>query len=136
MATQSYFHILAALLDLLHILLMLFILFGWLIPRFRIMHLMIIVLTGLSWMVFGSSNAYGNCILTEWHWQILAQTGETGLPETYAQYLFGRITGISIAKGTALAWTRSVWLLSFILSLVIVLREYNNEHNIEATERN
>jgi hypothetical protein len=134
MAPNSLLFSLAVFSDACHILLMLFILSGWFFPRLRLAHFIVIALTGLSWLVFGHGNAYGNCILTEWHWQILTKLGETDLPETYAQYLFERITGISLMKGTALAFTRSAWLFSFILSLVLLSRRYFSNYKLKAVK--
>ena len=124
MVSNSLLLFLAVFLDSCHIFLMLFILTAWLFPRLRLAHFMVVILTGISWLLFGQENAFGNCILTEWHWRILGSMGETGLPETYAQYLFARITGISVMKDTALAVTRSAWLLSLALSLVLLIRKY------------
>lgn len=132
MASNSFLLFLAIISDTCHILLMIFILSGWFFPRLHLVHFIVIALTGISWLVFGHGNAYGNCILTEWHWQILAKLGETDLPETYTQYLLKRITGISVMKGTALAFTRTAWLLSFILSLVLVTRNYYSYFRLKA----
>jgi hypothetical protein len=134
MDSNSLFFFLAFSLDACHVLLMLFIVSGWLFPRLRLAHFIVIALTGLSWLIFGHGNAYGNCILTEWHWQILAKLGETDLPETYAQYLFERFTGVSVMKGTAMAWTRSAWLLSFILSLVLLSRRYYSSYRLKTVK--
>jgi hypothetical protein len=134
MASNSFLFLLAVFLDSCHILLILFILSGWIFSRLRLAHFIVITLTGLSWLVFGHGNPYGNCILTEWHWQILTKLGETDLPETYAQYLFERITGISVLKTTALVLTRTAWLLTFILSLVLVARRYYSSYKLKAAK--
>lgn len=122
MTSIEQLRILATLLNIFHISLVSFILFGWIFPGIRKTHLAIVALTGISWMIFSSVNVYGDCIITEWHWQILSRLGKTDLPETYTQYLFERITGILVMKGTALTITRMVWLFIFILSLALVTR--------------
>lgn len=124
MASNSILYFLAVLLDACHIFLMIFILTGWLFQRVRLAHFLVVVLTGLSWLTIGQGNGFGNCMLTEWHWQILRNLGETDHPETYAQYLFERITGITVRKDTSMAITRSAWLLSLILSSVLLFRQY------------
>lgn len=122
MTSIEQLRILATLLNIFHISLVSFILIGWIFPGIRKTHLAIVALTGISWMIFSSVNVYGDCIITEWHWQILSRLGKTDLPETYTQYLFERITGILVMKGTALTITRMVWLFIFILSLALVTR--------------
>jgi len=101
--------------DILHILLVIFIVSGWLFPDLRKMHLVVVLLTGCSWIIFG--NELNNCILTEWHFNILRKMGIINLPDTYTQYALKRITGLAIPKTTALLITRICWLLSLFLSI-------------------
>ncbi len=61
-------------------------------------------------------------MLTKWQWKILLKLRETDLPETYAQYLFTRITGIPFTNGVAMTVTRIAWSGIFILSLFLVVR--------------
>jgi hypothetical protein len=75
-----------------------------------------------------------HCILTDWHWQILHKLGETKLPETYTQYLFERITGMSVKKATALTITRSSWLFELILSTALVFRKSISELKLKFIE--
>ncbi len=127
MTSIEQLRILATILNIFHITLVSFILFGWIFPGIRKTHLAIVALTGISWMIFSSVNVYGDCIITEWHWQILSKLGKTDLPETYSQYLFERITGVLVMKDTALTITRMVWLFIFILSLALVTRPLPRE---------
>lgn len=129
MTSVENLRILAGMLEIFHISLMLFILSGWVFSGLRPAHLLIVALTGLSWLIFGRINIYSECIITEWQWQILYKLGETDLPETYAQYLFTKITGISLITGSALAIKRIAWLLIFLLSLWLVTRSYLKRNN-------
>ena len=101
--------------DILHILLVIFIVSGWFFPDLRKMHLVVVLLTGCSWIIFG--NELNNCILTEWHFNILRKMGIINLPDTYTQYALKRITGLAIPKTMALLITRICWLLSLLLSI-------------------
>lgn len=134
MASIGFLYFLDILLDLTHIFLVLFILFGWLFPRFREVHLVVILLTGFSWLIFSEGNTFGHCILTDWHWEVLRKLGETNLPETYTQYLFERVTGMPVQKATALTITRSSWLLSLIFSSVLVFRKYACARRLRVTD--
>jgi len=134
MASMSFLYFLDILLDFTHVFLVLFILFGWLYPRFRKVHFVVLLLTGFSWLIFSKGDTFGHCILTDWHWHILRELGETNLPETYTQYLFERMTGMPVPKATALTITRSLWLLSLILSSVLVFRKYICERRLKVTD--
>ena len=134
MASMSFLYILDIFLDLTHIFLVLFILSGWLFPRFREVHLAVILLTGFSWLIFSGGDTFGHCILTDWHWEVLRKLGETNLPETYTQYLFERVTGIPVQRATALTITRSSWLFSLIFSSVLVLRKYVCARRLRVTD--
>ncbi len=134
MGSINFLYFLDNFLDFTHIFLVLFILFGWLYPRFRKLHLVVLLLTGFSWLIFSKGNTFGHCILTDWHWHILRKLGETSLPETYTQYIFERMTGIPVHKATALTITRLSWLLSLILSSVLVFRNYVCERRLKVTD--
>ncbi len=134
MASVSFLSFLDLFLDLTHIFLVLFIVFGWLFPRFRELHLVVLLLTGFSWLIFSTGNDFGHCILTDWHWHILRKLGEINLPETYTQYFFERMTGMPVQKATALTISRSSWLLSLILSSVLVFRKYICERRLKVTD--
>jgi len=101
--------------DIFHFLLVIFIVSGWLFPHLRRIHLVVVLLTGCSWIIFG--HELSNCILTDWHFNILRKMGKINLPDTYTQYALKRITGLAIPKTTALLITRLCWLLSLLLSI-------------------
>jgi hypothetical protein len=119
MAPPVFLSVLDKILDLSHLLLMSVILFGWMIRRFRNVHLIITLLTGISWLVYMPLYWFGYCIITEWHWQILSEMGMTNLPETYAQYIIERVTGLLIQKENAQALVLYCWSGSLIMSLIL-----------------
>ena len=134
MASVSSLQFLNIFLDLFHLSLMLLILFGWMIPRIRKIHLIVALLIGITWLIFLQSKGIGYCILTDWHWQILMKLGKTNLPDTYAQYLYVRLTGLTIQKNTAQTIILYYWLGSLILSSVLVFRKYLYIRKLKVTE--
>ncbi len=76
-----------------HSALILFVLFGWILRPLRTIHLIVVLLTGASWFILGLFYGIGYCPLTDWHWQVLRQLGETGLPPAYVQYILQRSCG-------------------------------------------
>ena len=79
----------------LHGVLVLFNLTGWIWPRTRRLHLIVISLTVLSWFGLGLFYGWGYCPSTDWHWQVKRKLGETGLPNSYVKYYLDRLTGLS-----------------------------------------
>jgi hypothetical protein len=79
-----------------HTVLVLFNMFGWLVKSWRKLHLIVIGLTFVSWFLLGFWYGWGYCILTDWHWRILAEKGETGMPDSYISYLLVRFFGLEL----------------------------------------
>ncbi len=107
-----------------HSFFILFILFGWLVPRLRMLHLACVLLTGASWFILGIFYGIGYCPLTEWHWQVLRELGKTGLPLSYVQYILHRLLGIFISASTADTITLLGWLASLVISVFLQVRKY------------
>ncbi len=107
-----------------HSALILFNLFGWIVPRLRKAHLVCVLLTGGSWFVLGLFYGIGYCPLTDWHWQVLMKMGETGLPASYVQYILERITGISISARTADLATVIGWGMALIIAAYFQVKRF------------
>ena len=86
-------HLLDIGLTILHILLMVFNLTGWIWLRTRKLHLITLLATATSWFILGIWNGFGYCILTDWHWSIKEKLGETNLPNSFVKYIADKITG-------------------------------------------
>ncbi|MBC9797928.1 DUF2784 domain-containing protein [Sinomicrobium weinanense] len=76
-----------------HTALVLFNLFGWLVPRWRKWHLFSLLITLFSWVILGFWKGFGYCFLTDWHYRVLFQMGYDKLPESYISFLISYITG-------------------------------------------
>lgn len=81
---------------LFHTALIIFNLFGWIWKPLQKWHLLTISLTFISWLGLGIWYGWGYCPLTDWHWDILRQMGEKGLPNSYVSYLFQRLLGLKL----------------------------------------
>lgn len=89
------YHILDAAFIVFHTAIVVFNLTGWIWPRTRRLHLLVIGLTCLSWFGLGVFYGWGYCPSTDWHWQVKRRLGETNLPSSYVKYYLDRLTGIS-----------------------------------------
>ena len=108
----------------LHMLLILFHLFGWLWRPLRPYHFASLNLTLLSWTVLGFFFGFGYCPLTEWHWQSLMASGlaRSELPNSYVTYVFMLTLDQKEPPRNELVFdvvvavaTVGVWIVSFVL---------------------
>lgn len=76
-----------------HTALVLFNLLGWMIPRYRRLHLITIVATALSWFVLGYWYGWGYCLCTDWHWQVREAMGLYDHSPSYIHFLILKLTG-------------------------------------------
>ncbi|MBD0351848.1 MAG: DUF2784 domain-containing protein [Bacteroidota bacterium] len=116
-------HILDFLLTVVHLAIITFNLFGWILPATRRAHLISILLTAISWFVLGIWFGTGYCPVTDWQWQVKEKLGEVHLPASFIKYFADKWTGrdfdpdvINIITATcfAIAALLSVW-VNFIL---------------------
>ena len=77
---------------LLHLLVIFFNLFGWIWKKTRKPHLIVLAATLFSWFILGLKYGLGYCFLTDWHWEIKMELGETNLPNSFIKYFFDQYT--------------------------------------------
>ncbi|HVN57555.1 MAG TPA: DUF2784 domain-containing protein [Bacteroidales bacterium] len=107
-----------------HTSVILFNLFGWIWKRTRVANLILLLLTGSSWLVLGLIvGSPGYCPLTDWHFRILEKMGHTGLPVSYVKYLADRITGLDFNPSLVDTVTLIALLLALGLSVLLNTRD-------------
>ncbi len=100
-----------------HLLLVLFVLTGWIWRRTRPWHLAAVLLTLASWFILGIKYGIGYCPLTDWHFQVLRNLGETNLPNSYISYIILRFLGLEVAQNTVDIITVLAAIFALIASL-------------------
>jgi hypothetical protein len=85
--------VLDLLLTLLHLIIIVFNLFGWIFPVTRKANFICILLTAFCWFVLGIWFGWGYCPITDWQWRVKEQLGETNLPASFITYYADKITG-------------------------------------------
>ena len=89
-------HLLDLFLTVFHSAFVLFIVFGWLLPKFRKYHVTAILLTLVAWLLLGLyKGVIGYCPLTDWHWDVKRALGETGMPSSFIEYMVEKILGLN-----------------------------------------
>jgi len=110
---------------LFHTSLIFFNLFGWIWRKTRILNLILLGLTGASWLFLGLIvGTLGYCPLTDWHFNVLNKLGESGLPSSYVKYLADRLTGLDLNPSLVDHITLYAFLTALIISLVLNIRSY------------
>lgn len=84
-------HFLDIFFTVIHILLIIFNLSGWVWKKTRRWHLLVLALTAASWGILGIWHGWGYCPLTDWHWDVKEKLGETNLPNSFVKYVFDNI---------------------------------------------
>jgi hypothetical protein len=111
-----------------HTLLIFFNLFGWIWKRTRKLNLIVLLLTGASWVILGFVvGTIGYCPLTDWHFSILAKMGETNLPDSYIKYLADRLTGMNFDPVIVYQTTLYTYLAALGISSIINTIDYNTD---------
>ncbi|MEK6153996.1 DUF2784 domain-containing protein [Flavobacteriaceae bacterium 3-367] len=105
-----------------HTVLILFNLFGWLYPKTRKLNLITLLATFGSWGLLGLWKGWGYCFLTDWHYEVLRQLGEQGMPHSYIAFLVEKITGWLPETGLVNALTLGLAVLALLCSLWVNLR--------------
>ena len=129
------YHILDILFVLFHTALILFNLSGWIWRKTRVLHLVVILATGVSWLFLGLLvGTIGYCPLTDWHFIILGKLGKTGLPSSYIKYLADRLTGMDFNSSMIDNITLYVFIIALGFSLSLNIRDF--KRNITGRSHN
>ena len=120
-----FWHILDIFFVIFHTALALFNLFGWILKRTRKLNLIILILTGASWLFLGMIvGTLGYCPLTDWHFTILEKLGRKDLPTSYIKYLADRLTGLEINASMVDKFTIYFFLAALAISIFFNLKDF------------
>jgi hypothetical protein len=103
----------------LHIVIILFNLFGWIWNRTRKLHLIVVFATIFSWLVLGIKYGLGYCFLTDWHWEIKRKIGESELPASFIKYFLDRFTPFQFTAHTVDLLTGIIFSAVAIITIYI-----------------
>jgi len=112
-----------------HTFTILFNLFGWIWKRTRKYNLILLLLTGGSWLFLGLLvGTLGYCPFTDWHFEVLEKLGRTDLPLSYIKYLADRLTGLNFSSSLVDNITLYSFLTALIISLFLNIKDYRKAH--------
>ncbi len=108
---------------LFHTVLILFNVFGWIVPRWRFANLITLSLTAFSWFVLGIYYGTGYCPFTDWHWKVRQLLGYNDQTNSYIHFLILKITGINLPENWVERTTVIVFFTAFSISLYFYLKK-------------
>ena len=105
------------LLTLVHLVLIGFNLFAWIIRRWRRAHLITVAATAGSWFVLGIWFGTGYCPITDWQWQVKEKLGESNLPASFVKYMADKLTGQDFEP----AFIDGITLGTFVMAAILAV---------------
>jgi hypothetical protein len=108
---------------LFHSALILFNVFGWIVPRWRFANLITLFLTAFSWFALGIWFGIGYCPFTDWHWKVRQLLGYNDQSNSYIHFLILKITGINLPENWVDTTTVIVFFTAFSISLYFALKK-------------
>jgi hypothetical protein len=108
---------------LFHSALIVFNVFGWIVPRWRFANLISLSLTAFSWFVLGIWFGIGYCPFTDWHWKVRQLLGYNDSSISYIHFLILKITGINLPENWVDTMTVIVFFTAFFISIYFALKE-------------
>ena len=100
-----------------HLLIIGFNLFGWIWPKTRKLHLIVVTTSLLCWFGLGIWYGWGYCPVTDWQWDVKEKLGETNLPNSFVKYFADKITGRDFPPPLVDRAT----LICFIVAIIITI---------------
>lgn len=107
-----------------HSILILFNVFGWLVPRWRFANFISLSLTAFSWFILGIWFGWGYCVCTDWHWRIREILGYQNTSSSYIHFLILELTNIDIQAKLVDAYTAIVFFTVFLISIYLNIRKW------------
>jgi hypothetical protein len=118
-------HILDIFFVIFHSSVIIFNLTGWIWKKTRVWNLVVLLLTGSSWLFLGLIvGVLGYCPFTDWHFRVLEKIGSHDLPNSYIKYLADRITGFDLNASLVDNITLWTFIAALLLSLFLNIRDY------------
>lgn len=110
-----------------HSTLMVLILFGWIWRKTRVINLIVVLLTALSWTILGIWYGFGFCPCTEWHWQVRMELGYYDMPSSYTKFLVDSLTGLDVNEKLVDVFAVVFLALALFASVLTNMRDWRKK---------
>ena len=120
--TRASLTILNVLFHALHMTIILFFLFGWMVKETRQLHYCLAVLILVSWYGLGLFFGFGYCLITDIQWRIKRHLSQTPSTEYYIKYLVDKIAGVNSRANIINGITTYTYFGILVVSTVLLVR--------------
>lgn len=107
-----------------HTVLILFNVFGWLVPRWRMANFITLSLTAFSWFILGIWYGWGYCFCTDWHWQVRESLGYENSSSSYIHFLILKLTQIDLPVKLVDTATAILFFTALLISLYLNIQKW------------
>lgn len=114
-----------------HTVLILFNVFGWIVPKWRLLNLILLLLTAFSWFFLGIWYGVGYCPFTDWHWQLRDLLGYQDMSSSYIHFLFLKLTSVDLPYDLVDCVTVIVFCLALSISVFYNWRSWSKNEKPE-----
>lgn len=102
---------------ILHLMIIVFNLTGWIFKSTRKLHLFVVAITCFCWLILGIWYGFGYCPVTEWQWKVKEQLGESNLPASFITYLINNLLGGTVSEKIIINGTGIIFLVVIIITV-------------------
>lgn len=95
---MTFYRTLDTSLTLLHLAIIGFNLTGWIWPKTRRLHFIVVCITAACWFILGIWFGIGYCPVTDWEWHVKERLGIHHLPDSFIKYVVDALGGTSISS--------------------------------------
>lgn len=111
---------------IIHLTIIFFFLFGWILEKTLFAHFILSILILLSWFGLGIIYGFGYCLVTGIQWKIKRHMGQEPNTEYYIKYMLDKVTGLDMNPDRVNAVTEYAFYIIFILSTFLIAnRQFN-----------
>jgi hypothetical protein len=103
----------------LHLVIIVFNVTGWILPRTRKLHLWFVATTCFCWVILGIWYGFGYCPVTEWQWEVKEQLGEHDLPASFITYMLNNVFGLHVPESAVITGTGVVFLIVILITIYV-----------------
>ena len=112
---MTMYHFLDKFFFVFHSSIIVFNLTGWIWKKTRLLNLISLLITFLSWFFLGIWYGFGYCPCTDWHWQVREKLGYYNMPSSYLEFLIESITGVNVNSRLV-----DIFAVIFLLSAIFI----------------
>lgn len=117
--SNIFFHIV-------HLTIILFFLFGWIIEETLLAHFILSVFILLSWFGLGVFYGFGYCLVTDIQWKIKKCMGQEPYTKYYIKYMLDKVTGLDLNPDRVNSVTECTFYIVFFVSTFLIANGYFN----------